>query len=402
MKKNDQSQKKTKVKTDMSFPQKKDWYIVGFIDDKNDGTGPENFRIVEKARKLDIDTYEERAQGTITYFVHCSQAEADKLLKALGFDRYFCSLLDEDLAKSLDEEGPQLLHKSREKRSEDQTKAAKEEKKPKSLDEQLQDAIVKYNDAYTALNDHGIRLFNQRERSVDLLEHIEGFINSIANHPKEFDTVIAQIQVEKKQFRDACDFAKKELNAARKSAVGAGAGVAGGMAVASLAHSAAMWIATTFGTASTGTAISTLSGAVATKAALAWLGGGALAAGGGGIAAGNALLALAGPIGWGLAGASLLTSIILFRNKKRKLDKEKKDEIKSVVTNTEQVKETDTKIDSLLKMTVELRKQLNGQYHDGLAYYNMDYRAIPEGGQLFLGAVVNNAKALAASLSKEV
>lgn len=44
------------------------------------------------------------------------------------------------------------------------------------------------------------------------------------------------------------------------------------------------------GTASTGTAIATLSGAAATNASLAWLGGGALAAGGGGMALGTAVL----------------------------------------------------------------------------------------------------------------
>ena len=40
--------------------------------------------------------------------------------------------------------------------------------------------------------------------------------------------------------------------------------------------------------ASTGTAISSLSGAAAKSAAWAWLGGGSVAAGGGGVAAGNA------------------------------------------------------------------------------------------------------------------
>lgn len=79
---------------------------------------------------------------------------------------------------------------------------------------------------------------------------------------------------------------------------------------------AAMWVATTFGTASTGTAISALSGAAATSAALAWLGGGVAA---GGMAAGNALLALAGPIGWGIAGASLVATFFITRNKKRRL-----------------------------------------------------------------------------------
>ena len=45
-----------------------------------------------------------------------------------------------------------------------------------------------------------------------------------------------------------------------------------------------------FGAASTGTAISSLSGAAATNATLAWLGGGSIAAGGGGMAAGSVVL----------------------------------------------------------------------------------------------------------------
>lgn len=52
------------------------------------------------------------------------------------------------------------------------------------------------------------------------------------------------------------------------------------------------------GVASTGTAIGTLSGAAATNATLAWLGGGSLAAGGWGVAGGTAVLGgvVAGPI----------------------------------------------------------------------------------------------------------
>ena len=46
----------------------------------------------------------------------------------------------------------------------------------------------------------------------------------------------------------------------------------------------------TFGSASTGTAIATLSGAAASNATLAWLGGGAVAFGGGGMAAGAVVL----------------------------------------------------------------------------------------------------------------
>ena len=66
------------------------------------------------------------------------------------------------------------------------------------------------------------------------------------------------------------------------------------MGVASMAPTTLMSIATTFGTASTGTAIST-SGCVAQKAALVWIGRmfAGFAAEGAGMAAGQAFLALA-------------------------------------------------------------------------------------------------------------
>lgn len=284
----------------------------------------------------------------------------------------------------------------------DAMKNAPKKEKAAPLEEQLKDAVTSYNAAYTALNDHGTKLFLQRERSIDLLDHVEHLINSIANHPKSFDADIAEIQVKKKEFRDVCEFAKEELSAAKKSAAGAGAGVAGGVAVASLAPSAAMWIATTFGTASTGTAISALSGAAATKAALAWLGGGAIAAGGGGMAAGNALLALAGPIGWTIAGATLLTSIVLFANKKIKLDKERKEEIEAVMKNTEQLEETDAKIAALLETTERMRSGLNEQYSEAMTLFGNDFLCITDDKRLLLGAIVNNAKALAKSLSEGV
>ncbi|MFT4105526.1 MAG: hypothetical protein QM657_07195 [Lacrimispora sp.] len=68
------------------------------------------------------------------------------------------------------------------------------------------------------------------------------------------------------------------------------------------------------GTASTGTAIGTLSGVAATNATLAWLGGGAIAAGGGGMALGTLVLGglLAGPallIAGGLFGAKASTNL---------------------------------------------------------------------------------------------
>jgi hypothetical protein len=57
-----------------------------------------------------------------------------------------------------------------------------------------------------------------------------------------------------------------------------------------LAGTATVGAVGAFGTASTGTAIGSLSGAAATNATLAWLGGGSLAAGGGGVALGTTVL----------------------------------------------------------------------------------------------------------------
>ena len=64
----------------------------------------------------------------------------------------------------------------------------------------------------------------------------------------------------------------------------------GGIAAGTLTAYGALGAVGAFATASTGTAIGVLSGAAATNATLAWLGGGAIAAGGGGIAAGTAVL----------------------------------------------------------------------------------------------------------------
>ncbi len=70
-------------------------------------------------------------------------------------------------------------------------------------------------------------------------------------------------------------------------------GAAGGFAGIALAGTPTLvtGAVTALATASTGTAISSLSGAAATNAVLAWLGGGSIAAGGGGMAAGATVLA---------------------------------------------------------------------------------------------------------------
>ncbi len=272
----------------------------------------------------------------------------------------------------------------------------------KALDSELKLAIFEYNSAYEVLASTGEALHNEREKSAELIENIEVFINSIACFPKEFDTDILKIKTARKSFTEACEFSKKELDEAKKSALGAGSGIAAGAAIASVAPTAALWIATTFGTASTGTAISALSGAAATNAALAWLGGGALAAGGGGMAAGSALLALAGPIGWGIAGVSILSSITLFTLKKQKLQEEKAAEIRKVKNNTAAAKKITAEIQALLDETISLQAKLKELYDRCYYMTAKAYDSFSADEQLSLGALVNNTKAMAAALDKTV
>lgn len=89
------------------------------------------------------------------------------------------------------------------------------------------------------------------------------------------------------------DGLRSDYELLKSSGLGMGAGLGGGAALAFGAYNGTMLLAT----ASTGTAISTLGGAAATNATLAWLGGGSLAAGGGGMALGSMVLGgiVAGP-----------------------------------------------------------------------------------------------------------
>lgn len=271
------------------------------------------------------------------------------------------------------------------------------------LDRMLEGSITEYNDVYTLMNDKGVQLFLERSRAVDTIGFVETLINSIANHPKSFDADFQEIVMQRDSFMDTCAFGERVLQAAREAAGGAGAGLAAGVSVAFMAPTAAMWVATTFGTASTGTAISTLSGAAATNAALAWLGGGAVATTtGGGMAAGEALLAMAGPIGWTIAGATLLTSILLFSSKKNKLNKQKNEEIENVKKNTELLREMDAQIQQLLTDTESIRTGLNASFMDCLSMFHMDYTAFSENQKKQLGALVNQTKALSAMFGKTI
>ena len=271
-----------------------------------------------------------------------------------------------------------------------------------ALDKELSRTSKSYDEVYSLVCEAGEWLLQKRQEAVSLIENIEELVNSIACHPKSFETEIQEINIQKEKFKNAVEFGIEQRKALETSAKSAGAGVAAGAAVASMAPTAAMWVATTFGTASTGTAISALSGAAATNAALAWLGGGALAAGGGGMAAGEALLALAGPIGWGMAGTSLAVSVWFVWRKKQKIQESKKDEIARLKNCVETLKEIKGKIDVISIETSTLSDGLKNSLSACGHMRGQDYTLFFDEQKQALGALVNNTKALSALLNETV
>lgn len=270
------------------------------------------------------------------------------------------------------------------------------------LDKQLKLANEEYDRNYAVMSEAGERLLGVRQDCLGTMNHVEELVNSIAAHPKEFDKDIKNISVQKKKFKDTIEFGLEQHKALENSAKRSGTGIAAGAAVASMAPTAAMWVATTFGTASTGTAISALSGAAATNAALAWLGGGALVAHGGGMAAGQALLALAGPVGWGLAGTSILASALLFWRSRNKIQENKKKEIERMKNCSERLLELHAEIEAMAVQTKDLDTKLNASLTSNYHLTNRNYKELSEEERMKLGALVNNARALSALLNKTV
>lgn len=271
-----------------------------------------------------------------------------------------------------------------------------------ALDEALANASEEYKRVCEDFSESGQTLYLSRKESVEIIEKTEELVNSIAKNPKEFNKEIQEITDNKQKFLTAEEFGIKEAEQIKKSAANATIGIGTGVAVATYAPTAAMWVATTFGTASTGTAISALSGAAATNAALAWLGGGALSAGGAGMAAGKALLALAGPVGWGIAGTSTLVALVALWCKHKKLQKNEKEELLRIIKCTETLKETRL---SIIKMA-EATKAYNMKIRDSLQkcepLCNGDYSLFSENQKNQIRDLVNHVKNLSKIVCKVV
>ena len=189
------------------------------------------------------------------------------------------------------------------------------------VDPDIQRAIDAYNSAYQDVCSSGESLHNTRVKAAETVKDVEELVNSIANHPKTFDTDIGEIKTNRLKFADAQGIAQDT------------------------------WIATTFGIASTATVFSTLSGAAMANAALVYLGGG--------MAGGGVLLSvLAGPAGWVAGGMTLLATAAVTHKKKKELEEKKQSELRKIKEATMSAKTTRSKIIQLHTQVAELYSPL--------------------------------------------
>lgn len=217
---------------------------------------------------------------------------------------------------------------------------------------------------------------------------IQSQFDKIRNVPNEKKLEYEKIKETCLSWKQHVEQIERDYQETQIKVGGAAAGAAFGVGVAALGPTAAMGIATTFGVASTGTAISALSGAAATNAALAWLGGGTLAAGGGGMAVGNAIIALTGPIGWAIAGAGIVGAGILYWIAKS--DKEQLENIflkigeRDMCSYNLAIVEINERISKIMDETEMLSKA-----SVDVATFGTDYTQMSESQQYTLGAYVN-------------
>lgn len=259
---------------------------------------------------------------------------------------------------------------------------SKKKSKLKLAQEEAEIAVNKTNEKISELGENTIWIYEE-------LNTLQQLFDAIRNVPNEKWLEYERLKKIRLNWRQQAEKIESDYrNVTAKNASKGAAGVGAGVAVAALGPTAAMGIATTFGVASTGTAISTLSGVAATNAALAWLGGGALAAGGGGMAAGNALLALAGPVGWAIAGVALIGSSLLIW--KGKSDKNRLEDAFTLIS------ERDVK--SYKLAIVEINERISRIADEGQKLtiaieqtksFGLDYELMTEAQQYELGSYVN-------------
>lgn len=272
--------------------------------------------------------------------------------------------------------------------------------KEKAL-KRLSKAEKRYNWQVDELNSATLALFELRRDTVTTcIKQCEDLLSRIAQAPKELSSEVSELKLTRKRFvlpkivsKDAQDVDSNVVSTTVKAAAGVG--------VAAVAPPVAMLVATTFGTASTGVAISTLSGAAATNAALAWLGGGTLAAGGGGMAAGGAILGLAGPIGWGIGLGAIAIGGYKYATNNDQVAKEATIASNELNEQSAKLAKFDVAINKLMELTRDHKVLLEKQI-ETIKDFPESYKSYDDNQKKCLGSFINNVHSLIEMVDKKV
>lgn len=255
----------------------------------------------------------------------------------------------------------------------------------------LEKLVSDHNYETQRLTEEFVELQSEREQLVVYLRQVESIINAIKNTPERFNKDIQTLSLSLERYDKLL---KEAENASADIQKGAGAGLAAGLAtggaVAAFGGTALTAVAMSIGTASTCAAISGLTGAAATNAALAWLGGGAVAAGGAGMAGGSALLALTGPIGWAIGGASAIATGIWARGKNADAAEDMLKQAASVQAGINSVKAITSEVRERTKLVTRTYVDLSGRISVASSWPD-DFDDFTDSQVDLAGALVNNA-----------
>lgn len=219
----------------------------------------------------------------------------------------------------------------------------------KKANARIRKAGARYNEQRDQLEAHAlvtnqmlVMLRTHQEEAIHIV--VERMVDFLRRHEKVvtesekllvdgLDSTPGKVALGKSRAQDAITWMRGIAGAAL-----AGVGINTGLTTA----------VTTFATASTGTAISTLSGAAATNATLAFLGGGSLAAGGGGMAAGAMALNFV------TIGPAILVSGFMVAGQGEKAKTKARENEAAVNVAIAELQETRAKFDGVIGRAVEL------------------------------------------------
>lgn len=259
-----------------------------------------------------------------------------------------------------------------------------------------------YNGIVQQIGQESCELYEIRKQSVRQIERFETYLNSLSNKPIEFERVLMSVKSDLREIHEAIKLEEENNSESIKIARKGGIGVAASTIVAVTSSTALMAAATAFGTASTGVAISSLSGAAATNAALAWLGGGALATGGGGMSAGSALLGLAGPVGWTIAGIAAIGMGVMTAKKNSTSAQKALNQADDLITKTQVLSEKFYELNGIAVQTRNLNQKIDTACGMLERIFTKNHRMFTDGEKSLLAVTVNDVQSLGKLISTHI